>query len=212
MQLLKYNSYADYVSAQTAANKRKIKRVWATRKDIEEIASYIRDRIPNPSFGICHGVRNGWEVAQYRSLQPGVEVIGTEISETATQFKNVIQWDFHEVKPEWLSNVDFIYTNSWDHSYDPVHALDQWMSCIKPTGRLFIEWSEGSNDPGTAGSDCFSATEAEYREIIGRSYDIETTLRIPGSTLKRTLRRLRLTRVVSFGMPKQIFVIRRRDA
>ena len=36
-------------------------------------------------------------------------MIDTEISETAEQFPNTIQWDFHKVKPEWLSSVDFIY-------------------------------------------------------------------------------------------------------
>ncbi|MEJ0015745.1 MAG: hypothetical protein WDN25_04115 [Acetobacteraceae bacterium] len=47
-------------------------------------------------------------------------MLGTEISDTATQSSTTIQWDFHEVKPEWLNSVDFIYSVSWDHRYDPV--------------------------------------------------------------------------------------------
>ncbi|MBK6621188.1 MAG: hypothetical protein IPG32_10020 [Saprospirales bacterium] len=47
------------------------------------------------------------------------EVIGTEISDSASKFSHTIEWDFHEVKPEWIGRADFIYSNSFDHSYDP---------------------------------------------------------------------------------------------
>ena len=29
---------------------------------------------------------------------------------------------FPEVKPEWIGKADFIYSNSFDHSYDPACA------------------------------------------------------------------------------------------
>ena len=67
------------------------------------------------------------------------KVIGTEISETAAQFENTIQWDFHDVKPEWLASVDFIYSNSFDHSFDPGKCLSAWMSCLKPGGICLLE-------------------------------------------------------------------------
>jgi hypothetical protein len=153
-------------------------------------------------------VRNGWEVQKFRSLLPGTEVIGTEISDTATQFEHVIRWDFHDVKDEWIGNVDFIYTNSWDHSYDPELSLDQWMRCVKPSGRCFIEWFSGANELGNAGADCFSASDDEYRQLIEKKYEVESVLEIPGSAWKRKLKELKLTRIVSLGMPKKIFVIR----
>lgn len=212
MQLIKFASYDEYVAAQTEKNKRKLECIWATRKDIDTVASYIRKNIPNPSFGICHGVRNGWEVKQFRSRLKGAEVIGTEISETATLFEHVIQWDFHEVKDEWIGNTDFIYSNSWDHSYNPEYCLDRWMLCLKPTGRCFIEWSTAANESNTSivDADCFSATSQEYEEIISKKYDIEAVLDIPGSRYKRLIKKWKLTRVVSIGMPKIIFVIKRR--
>lgn len=71
------------------------------------------------------------------------DVIGTEISDTATQFENTIQWDFYDVKDEWIGKVDFIYSNSLDHSYDPEKALDAWMNCLTDNGVCIIEHSSG---------------------------------------------------------------------
>jgi hypothetical protein len=69
--------------------------------------------------------------------------IGTEISDSAEQFPNTIQWDFHEVKPEWIGAVDFIYSNSFDHTYDPEKCLNAWMSCLKPGGVCILGHSSG---------------------------------------------------------------------
>ena len=70
-------------------------------------------------------------------------MIGTEISDTAEQFPNTIQWDFHDVKPEWIDATDFIYSNSLDHSYDPEKCLNAWMSCVTPRGVCILEHSPG---------------------------------------------------------------------
>jgi len=172
MKLLKYKNYDDYVKTQTEANKAKLKGVWAVKREIITISKYIKRNIPDASFGICHGVRNGWEVEIFKSVLK-VNVIGTEISETASQFENVIQWDFHKIKDEWIGNVDFIYSNSWDHSYDPPYCLDQWMRCLKPTGRCFIEWSIFHSDVDVSDADCFGASIYEYQQIISRKYVIK---------------------------------------
>lgn len=129
--------YERYKAVQTEGNKRKITQVFADEANIAVISDYIRARM-TPKFGICHGTRRGVE-QKWFSERLACEVIGTEISDTATQFANTIQWDFHEVKEEWLGRVDFIYSNSLDHSYDPALALDRWMSCLTPNGLCFIE-------------------------------------------------------------------------
>ena len=51
-----------------------------------------------------------------------IDVIGTEISDTASEFPNTIEWDFHETKPEWLNSVDFIYSIFGNY----VLARDLW--------------------------------------------------------------------------------------
>ena len=86
----------------------------------------------------------GGKEQKWFSKYIGCEVIGTEISDTAKSFANTIQWDFHEVKKEWLGNVDFIYSNSLDHSYNPEKCLNAWMSCLKKDGACIIEFSSSN--------------------------------------------------------------------
>lgn len=174
MKLFKYNNYEEYVENQIKTNEKKLSRVWASDFSMKLIMKYIQKNIPNATMGLCHGVRNGWEVKRLRKLL-GIEVIGTDISPTATRFENVIQWDFHDVKPEWINSIDFIYSNSFDHSYKPSECLDQWMSCIKKTGRCFIEWSINHSHGGSP-VDCFGATLEEYKKLIGEKYLIDTVL------------------------------------
>ncbi len=104
------------------------------------IADYIKINVPDLKFGLCHGTRTGDEQEYFRQFL-GIDVLGTEISHTATEFPNTIEWDFHEAKEEWIGNVCFIFSNSLDHSYDPVACLQTWMKCIKPGGNIFIQRS-----------------------------------------------------------------------
>ncbi len=130
--------YERYRQIQTEGNKKKLEKVWAVEENIAFLAEYIRGRVSAPQFGLCHGTRRGKEQEWFRKYLGG-DVLGTEISDTATQFPHTIQWDFHEVKPEWVDAVDFIYSNSLDHSYDPKKALDAWMRCVRPGGVCLLE-------------------------------------------------------------------------
>jgi len=111
--------YERYKEIQTAGNKRKLGAQWVREHEIEFISSHLTKLGAQPKFAICHGTRRGNEQTWFRKYL-SCEVIGTEISDTADQFPYTIQWDFHDVKPEWLDRCDFIYSNSWDHSYDPI--------------------------------------------------------------------------------------------
>jgi len=134
--------YESYRKIQIAGNKKKIDKVWANAENISFLSDYIRNTVDDVSFGICHGTRRGKEQEWFREYLQ-CDVIGTEISLTATQFPHTIEWDFHEVKPEWLGKVDFIYSNSFDHSYDPEKCLNAWMSCLKKGGVCLIEHTSG---------------------------------------------------------------------
>ena len=131
-------NYAHYRQVQTAGNKRKIDRVWVKQENISFLSEYIRSKVGQPNFGICHGTRRGKEQEWFRAIL-GCDVIGTEISDTADQFPHTIKWDFHETKPEWINAVDFIYSNSFDHSHDPERCLNAWMSCINKNGMCILE-------------------------------------------------------------------------
>lgn len=132
--------YDKYKSIQEQGNKIKIDQVWALEDNIKFLSDYIKSHSDEVDFGICHGTRRGKEQVWFRD-HLDCEVIGTEISDSAAEFPHTIQWDFHDVKEEWIDKVDFIYSNSLDHSYDPEKCLNAWMSCLKKGGICIIEHS-----------------------------------------------------------------------
>lgn len=142
--------YKKYCAIQEEGNKRKLDMVWVNKDLVAYLSKLLESNIGEIKFGLCHGTRRGKEQEWFRS-NLNAEVIGTEISSTATEFPNTIQWDFHETKPEWLNATDFIYSNSWDHSYDPEKMFTSWMSCLRPGGWIMLEytrqhWPDHSNE------------------------------------------------------------------
>ncbi len=175
MELYKYKDLDEYRITQEKGNIKKINCVFVNKEVIKVISEYIKKNIKKPSFGICHGTRRGVE-QELLSKYTGAEVIGTEISSTATQFPNTIQWDFHNIKEEWVNNVDFIYSNSIDHSYDPKMALSQWMKCLNDNGLCFIEYTYFNKFFSKL--DCFSARESEMKELLESVCDICDIIKI----------------------------------
>ena len=191
MYLYKYKDYKDYKDNQVAANKRKVgqwsKKTldsynWVDADILYMVVEYIILYNPDVSFGLCHGTRQGVEQKQFmedfRFFGKEVEVLGTEISDTAEQFENTIEWDFHDVKEEWLNKVDFIYTNSFDHSYDPEKCLDAWMSCLTEKGLCIIEWTSqhSTYNEESFPENPFVASLDEYKNIIEKDYEIATIM------------------------------------
>lgn len=157
--------YELYRSEQEEGNKRKLDRCWVLPENIEFLSRFLRRRRDDIQFGLCHGTRRGLEQQWFRE-HLNCEVIGTEISDTATQFANTIQWDFHDVKPEWRGKADFIYSNSFDHSYDPALCITRWMSCLRPGGVCIIEHSSAHEPDGASHYDPFGATLAIMPYLI----------------------------------------------
>jgi hypothetical protein len=133
--------YNKYKEIQSNGNKAKIERSWVNKNEIEFLAEIIQKNCTNPEFGICHGTRRGLE-QKWFSDYLDCNVLGTEISDTANQFPNTIQWDFHEIKDEWISKFDFVYSNSFDHSYDPQKSITAWMKSLKKNGLCIIEYTD----------------------------------------------------------------------
>ena len=132
--------YATYRAIQIRRNRNRAHRGWIHQGTATGLAKYLTAIVPHPTFGLCHGTRNGNEQRWFRQALPGCDVWGTEISPDAASIPCTIVWDFHEAKPEWVGACDFIYSNSFDHSYDPSKSLAAWMSCLKPDGVCFIDW------------------------------------------------------------------------
>jgi len=140
--------YQAYRQIQVAGYRQKSGFVWAVEDNIAYLSAYIRKAVGNLSFGLCHGTRTGKEQAWFRKYLR-CEVLGTELSHLARDLPDTIEWDFHQVKPEWVGKVDFIYSNSFDHSYDPRACLNAWMSCLQPRGLCILEHST-SHGPDAA--------------------------------------------------------------
>jgi hypothetical protein len=70
--------YDQYKQIQTAGNKRKVNEVWVSEDHISFLSGYIQSVVGQPTFGICHGTRNGAEQRWFRQYL-NCDVIGTEI-------------------------------------------------------------------------------------------------------------------------------------
>jgi SAM-dependent methyltransferase len=130
--------YEQYRKVQEDANKAKIGKVFADERTMDFLAEYLQRSMPKIERGICHGTRRGLE-QKWLAERLSAEVVGTEISETATQFPNTVQWDFHEENTDWLGAFDFVYSNSHDHAYDPRKALSAWVRQLRPHGAVILE-------------------------------------------------------------------------
>ena len=147
-----YKSYEEYKDIQIFYNKKKIKSVFADKKTLKRVFNILNREFPKNKKikGICHGTRNGFEQNLLNSFDDKLEVFGTDISETANNYKNSIQFDFNKNKKSWISNFDFIYSNSLDQSCMPKTALKTWLSQLKPKGILILEHTE-DHGPTSAG-------------------------------------------------------------
>jgi len=176
MKIYNYTDYNDYVNSQTEANVRKINNSYVDPISLSGLIGHLYiEYSMRPNLIICHGTRRGLEqkyfIDTFSQLGINPKVIGTEISHTATQYPNTIQWDFHNIKDEWIGNVDIIYSNSFDHSYKPIECLKTWMSCLTKDGICVIEYSEEC-DTKSGRSDPFAASIEEYKEFISKDYEI----------------------------------------
>jgi hypothetical protein len=156
MKKYKYKNYEEYVNCQKAANKKKSKNVWAKEENIKCIAEYIDKyflkKYANPSiigtckFGLCHGVRQGLEQKWFTKYLRGCCIIGTEVGET--KGKDIIKWDFNKTRIEWIGKFDFIYSNSFDHAYDPESTINVWADQLKPGGLIILEYDRRQEHTG----------------------------------------------------------------
>lgn len=141
--LHEYQSYEEYRNTQLFYNQKKINNVWADAKTLDRVVTLVCDGRENrPINGICHGTRNGFEQNYLNSSDCDIYAIGTDISDTALNYKNSVQWDFHDAKDDWVNSFDFVYTNSLDQSWKPKLAVQTWLNQLKPNGILIIEHTE----------------------------------------------------------------------
>lgn len=177
MKVFDYKSYEDYVKAQIDGNKRKINNSYVDPISLDKLVGVLFEKYKlSPSHVLCHGTRRGLEqkyfIDSFKSRGVDIKVTGTEISPTAINYPNTIEWDFHNVKDEWVDSIDLVYSNSFDHSYKPIACLDAWMSCVSKNGKCVIEYSYDC-DTRSGATDPFAATLDEYIEFISEKYVVD---------------------------------------
>ncbi|SPH17306.1 hypothetical protein DEA8626_00823 [Defluviimonas aquaemixtae] len=174
-----YSDFETYRRVQEEGNKAKLGAQFVKKEHIFFLADWLKTLGHEVDFGLCHGVRRGKEQAWFRRRLPGAEVIGTDISETAQDFANTVQWDFHEANPEWRGRADFVYSNSWDHAYDPVMAFRAWADSLKSGGVILLDHTRDHLPKKSNALDPFGATEAALMGLLnercgdlGRTIDV----------------------------------------
>ena len=151
-----YSDYKQYKDIQEFHNIRKINKIWADKITLDRVAKILRKEFSKPLIkGLCHGTRNGFEQNYLNSLPIKINAIGTDISKTAKNYKNTVQWDFHDENEDWKNKFDFIYTNSLDQSWKPKKALITWFRQINKNGLLIIEHTNLHGPKGASEMDPF---------------------------------------------------------
>ena len=150
--LHRYADYWSYRAAQNAGNAAKLDRQFVKRPHIAYLAEFLDAQLSPVRFGLCHGTRQGKEQRWFSRLLAGrPRVIGTEIGDSASDFPNTAQWDFHDPNPDWEGRADFVYSNSWDHAFDPARAFASWAESLRPGGLMLLDHKRG-HDSGAANS------------------------------------------------------------
>ncbi len=162
MKVHKYKDYDDYVKWQIHTNKEKKDWVYVKEGTIEQI---YRDR-PSATMVICHGTRAGAEQRFFKKFLPNADVLGTEISDNATEYPMTIQHDFNFQKEEWIGKYDIVYSNCIDHSIDPKETLKTWSDQLSPVGRMYVEYCQNQSIPGGNVNDPLDATNEEIESLL----------------------------------------------
>ena len=179
VKIYKYKNYDEYKETQISYNKKKIEHVWADEKTLEKISEFLLENVSTGIIkGICHGSRNGFEQNFFNKKKNKFHVIGTDISDTAENYKDSVTHDFHEEKKEWLNNFDFVYSNSLDQSFDPRKALQAWLNQLKKNGFLIIEHTDQHGVIASGKMDPFGVEANFFPYLLSDWFDHSISIKI----------------------------------
>ncbi len=175
--LHQYPDYDTYRDVQVAGNKAKLKMQFVKESHIRILSEHLTSLLGEIRFGICHGTRRGAEQAWFRAHLAGTpEIIGTEISDTASDFPDTVQWDFHDPNPDWAGRADFVYSNSWDHAFDPGRAFAAWLEAMRPGGLMLLDYTKGQTPEAANALDPFGTTLEALTDLLAEKFGDRTRL------------------------------------
>lgn len=176
--LHEYESYEQYREVQIFHNKRKINNVWADEKTLDLVAQRVQQEFPGKRVkALCHGTRNGFE-QNYLAEKLDADILGTDISDTATNYPRSVQWDFHNENPEWLEQHDFLYTNSLDQSWQPKVACAVWLNQLREGGLLIIEHTINHSPTGSGEMDPFGVKPAYMPYLLAEWFGHQISIEV----------------------------------
>ena len=179
--------YEEYKQTQIFFNKKKLNSIWADKITLDAIINDLKSNGLGVN-GLCHGARNGYEVEYFRKHLDS-EIIGTDISDTAENFPNMVVWDFHDENPKWVNSFDFVYSNSLDQALYPEKALKTWAHQLNENGRIYIEHTIFHSPRGAGAMDPFGADPMVMPYLFfdwGKEiYSLEDIIEIPRKKNKK---------------------------
>ncbi|WP_294606327.1 class I SAM-dependent methyltransferase [Roseovarius sp.] len=165
--LYQYPDYETYKEIQQEGNRRKIDWQFVPQSHIALCAKFVEDTVGPVRFGLCHGTRSGAEQSWFSEALSGKpEVLGTEISDTAKDFPNTVQWDFHDANPDWKGKADFVYSNSWDHAFEPLRAFSSWLESLRPGGVMLLDHTAGHVARKANQLDSFGIKRGRFQRLL----------------------------------------------
>lgn len=167
MKKYQYKDYDEYITTQIETTERKIGRVWARQDSIDIIARFLKKKKFKPLVGMCHGARTGEEIGFFKRHFKKCLIYGTDIAPVCKS-DDVILWDFNNTKESWIGRFDFLYSNSWDHLYDPKVGFKIWLKQVKRGGYLILEHSEQHIDKKVDIVDSCGMKLSELVKYIGK--------------------------------------------
>lgn len=143
-----------YVKVQKAASQAKYNLSWAKKENCAKIVHILEASGERVRSMICHGVRNGSELGFFR--EAGVpELMGTDlyVPTGSEAHIDVVEHDFSKPEPKWVEMFQYVYSNSLDHSLDPISTLLVWSEQIEASGSILLELDVTHGVGGTSDLD-----------------------------------------------------------
>jgi SAM-dependent methyltransferase len=154
---------------------------------LEDVERY-RAAFPTASGPVlCLGVRNGTELNRFRRVFGGT-VQGVDLNpDSAYGRKDVWTGSFDALPAEWTDRFGIVFSNAFDHAFDPMATAAEWTRVLRPGGLLILAHGIGALEEPTP-TDCIvldSSDEAQRLFGIpivgsGQGHYPELYLRKPG--------------------------------
>jgi hypothetical protein len=133
---------------------------------------------------VCLGTRNGREVDLFRCIFYGLpfppwwwgrnrfdrlglrDVVGVEINPGGAR-RDIWTGSFDDMPAAWAARFGLLFSNSFDHAYDPEATAAAWCRLLRPGGLLILAYTVGASAAPTATDPVGELTAEDLRRLFG---------------------------------------------